>query len=190
MSDACTQQRWWVLSCSEALHPSRHFVMLTCGCGRWMHTEGIEERSYEDGRPQWFIRSECRGCGLKIGVDVPAGQLNGFVDRMMWTDEAIHRLDRMPPYLASLVRSEVEQDMRVRGERVVTYDIVLRPRTGERIEWTSDAERRLERVPAPVRAMARIELERTAADRGEARITVALMEEVKARYFGMGAQKM
>ena len=60
---------------------------------------------------------------------------SGLVDRMMWTDDAIHRLDRMPPYLAPLVRGEVEQDMRVRGERVVTYDIVLRPRTGERIEW-------------------------------------------------------
>ena len=163
--------------------------MLTCGCGRWMHTEGVEERSYGDGTPQWFIRTECRACGLKVGVDVSAGQPSGFVDRMMWTDEAIHRLDRMPPYLASLVRSDVEQDMRMRGERVITYDIVLRPRTGERIEWTSEAERRLERVPAPVRAMARIELERTAADRGGTRITVALMEEVKARYFGMGAQK-
>lgn len=154
-----------------------------------MHTEGIEERSYGDGTPQWFIRSECRGCGLKIGVDVPAGQSGRLVDRMMWTDEAIHRLDRMPPYLASLVCDEVEQDMRVRGERVVTYDILLRPRTGERIEWEPEAERRLERVPAPVRAMARVELERTVADRGETCITVALMEEVKARYFGMGAQK-
>jgi len=163
--------------------------MLTCGCGCWMHTEGIEERSYEDRTPQWFIRSECRGCGLKIGADVPAGQPGGLVDRMMWTDEAIHRLDRMPPYLAPLLRSEVEQDMRVRGERVVTYDVLLRPRTGEHIEWELEAERRLDKVPAPVRAMARIELERTAADRGEARITVALMEEVKARYFGMGAQK-
>jgi hypothetical protein len=108
---------------------------------------------------------------------------------MMWTDEAIHRLDRMPPYLAPLVRDEVEQDMRVRGERVVTYDILLRPRTGERIEWEPEAERRLERVPAPVRAMARVELERTVADRGETRITVALMEEVKARYFGMASSK-
>jgi hypothetical protein len=107
----------------------------------------------------------------------------------MWTDDAIHRLDRMPPYLALLVRAEVEQDMRVRGERVVTYDILLRPRTGERIAWEPEAERRLDKVPAPVRAMARIEFERTAADHGEARITVALMEEVKARYFGMGAQK-
>jgi hypothetical protein len=154
-----------------------------------MHTEGIEERSYGDGTLQWFIRTECRGCGLKVGVDVPAGQPGGLVDRVMWTDDAIHRLGRMPPYLAPLVRGEVEQDVRVRGERVVTYDTVLRPRTGERIEWTSEAERRLDKVPAPVRAMARIELERTASDRGETRITVALMEEVKARYFGMGSSK-
>ena len=163
--------------------------MLTCGCGRWMHTEGIEERSYGDGMPQWFIRTECRGCGLKVGVDVPAGQPGGLVDRVMWTDDAIHRLDRMPPYLSPLVVGEVEQDVRVRGERVVTFDTLLRPRTGERIDWTSEAERRLERVPEPVRAMARIELERTAAARGETRITIALMEEVKARYFGMGSQK-
>jgi hypothetical protein len=108
---------------------------------------------------------------------------------MMWTDDATHRLDRMPPYLAPLVRSEIEQDMQMRGERVVTYDVVLRPRTGERLEWEPEAERRLDKVPAPVRAMARIELERTVADRGGTRITVALMEEVKARYFGMGAQK-
>jgi Proto-chlorophyllide reductase 57 kD subunit len=154
-----------------------------------MHTEGVEERVYGDGTPQWFIRTECRGCGLKVGVDVPAGQPSGLVDRMMWTDDAFHRLDRMPPYLAPLVRGEVEQDMRMRGERVVTYDILLRPRTGERIEWDVDAERRLDRVPAPVRAMARIELERTAADRGESRITIALMEEVKARYFGMASSK-
>ncbi|MEO5864259.1 MAG: PCP reductase family protein [Nitrospiraceae bacterium] len=154
-----------------------------------MHTEGVEERLYGDGMPQWFIRTECRGCGLKVGVDVPAGQAGGLVDRTTWTDDAIHRLDRMPPHLAPLVRGEVEQDMRVRGERVVTYDIVFRPRTGERIEWEPEAERRLDKVPAPVRAMARIELERTAADRGGTRITVELMEEVKARYFGMAAQK-
>lgn len=163
--------------------------MLTCGCGRWMHTEGIEERMNTDGAPQWFIRSECRGCGLKVGIDVPEGQPQQLVDRLLWTDEALHRLERMPPYLAVLVREEVEQDIRRHGQRVVTYDALLRPRTGERIEWDPEAERRLERVPAPVRAMARIELERTAADRSLSRVTVSLMEEVKAKYFGMGAQK-
>jgi hypothetical protein len=160
--------------------------MLTCGCGRWMHTEGIEERLDDEAAARWFIRSECRGCGLKVGVDVAEGQTQGFVDRVMWTDEALHRLERMPPYVAPLVREEVEQEVRVRGCRVVTYDLLLRPRGGERIEWEADAERRLERVPAPVRTMARIELERTAVDRGLPRVSVALMEEVKAKYFGMG----
>jgi hypothetical protein len=154
-----------------------------------MHTEGIEERCGETGAPFWFIRSECRGCGLKVGVDVPEGQTHGLVDRVFWTDDALHRLDRMPPYVAPLVRDEVEQHLRSHGERVVTYDTLLRPRTGERIEWDPEAERRLDRVPAPVRAMARIELERTAADRGLSRITVSLMEEIKAKYFGMAAQK-
>jgi proto-chlorophyllide reductase subunit len=153
-----------------------------------MHTEGIEERAYDDGALQWFIRSECRGCGFKVGVDVPAGQLSGLVDRMIWTDEALHRLERMPPYLAPFFQEEVEQDIRARGERVVSYDVLLRPRTGERIEWEPEAERRLDNVPAPVRTMAKIELERTAAERGANRITVALMEEVKARYFGMGTK--
>lgn len=153
-----------------------------------MHTEGIEERTGLDGSPQWFIRSECRGCGAKIGVDVPAGQPRGLVDRLMWTDEALHRLERMPPYLAPLFQNDVEQDLRVRGERVITYDSLLLPR-GERIEWEPEAERRLNNVPAPVRAMAKIELERTAAERGTGRITVALMEEVKAKYFGLGEKQ-
>jgi hypothetical protein len=152
-----------------------------------MHTEGIEERADKDGSQQWFIRSECRGCGMKIGVDVPAGQMTGLVDRIMWTDDALHRLERMPPYLVPLFRHEVEQDLRARGERVVSYESLLRPRTGARIQWDSEAERRLNNVPAPVRAMAKIELERTAAQRGTDRITVGLMEEVKAKYFGLGS---
>ncbi|QPD03276.1 MAG: hypothetical protein Nkreftii_001050 [Candidatus Nitrospira kreftii] len=124
-----------------------------------------------------------------VGVDVPEGQAGGFVDRLLWTDDALHQLDRMPPYVAVLVREDVEQDTRRHGQRVVTLDTLVRPRTRERIEWDSEAERRLERVPAPVRAMARIELERTAADRGLSRVTIPLMEEVKAKYFGMSSVK-
>jgi hypothetical protein len=154
-----------------------------------MHTEGIEERGGETGLLLWFIRSECRGCGLKVGVDVREEQAHGLVDRLLWTDEALHRLERMPPYVAGLVREEVEQNIRRQGERVVTYETLLRPRTGERIAWDPEAEQRLDRVPAAVRAMARIELERTAADRGLSRITVSLMEEIKAKYFGMAASK-
>jgi Proto-chlorophyllide reductase 57 kD subunit len=107
----------------------------------------------------------------------------------MWTDEALHRLDRMPPYLAMLAKEEVVQEARHRNISVITYELLLQPRGGDRVAWDPEAERRLDRVPAPVRAMARIELERTAADRGLSQVTVALMEEVKAKYFGMGGVK-
>lgn len=163
--------------------------MLTCGCGRWMHTEGIEEQACEGGEPQWFVRFECRGCGLRVGVAVPAGQVGGLVDRLMWTDEALHRLNRMPPYLAALVRQEAEERARTRDTRVITYDSLLHPLFEERIEWEPEAERRLGKVPPAVRAMAKIELERTAVERGMNVVTVSLMEEVKAKYFGMGAQR-
>lgn len=153
-----------------------------------MHTQGIEERRGENGTPTWFVRSECRGCGFMVGVDVPEGQGGGVVDRLMWTDEALHRLDRMPPYVAVLVRQEVEERARVQGTRVITYESLIQSVADQQIEWEPDAERRLENVPPAVRAMAKVELERTAAERGLRFVTVALMEEVKAKYFGMGSR--
>jgi hypothetical protein len=61
-------------------------------------------------------------------------------------------------------------------------------RQGGVVVWEPGAEQRLERVPKAVRAMARVELERTALERGEGRVTIALMEDLKARYFGMFAK--
>lgn len=162
--------------------------MLVCGCGRWMHTEGVDEQITAEGTGMWLVRSECRGCGFRVGVEVPAGQAEGLVDRVIWTDDARHRLDRFPPYVAAFVKQDVEAFARQRKQRVITYDAIAEAKTGDVVSWDPEAERRLANVPAPVRAMARIELERTAAERGAARVTVALMEEVKARYFGWGSR--
>ena len=163
--------------------------MLVCGCGNWMHTAGVEERLASDGTPTWFVRSECRPCRWLVGIDVPVGPVDGIVDRLMWSDDAKHRLDRVPPYAVPLLRELVEGFARTRQRRVITYDLIDQAQTGDVVSWEPDAERRLANVPAAVRAMARIELERTAVDRGAGRVTVALMEEVKARYFGMAAQR-
>ena len=38
------------------------YVMLVCGCGRWMHTEGIEER-------QVRMQEKCGSCVSNV-VDV------------------------------------------------------------------------------------------------------------------------
>ena len=162
--------------------------MLTCGCGRWMHTEGVEERM-GSRPPTWFVRFECCGCHWKVGMEVPVEETTALVDRLMWTDEARHVLDRMPPYAAPLVRHDVEEYARSKGQRVITFTVLAQARNGGSVAWDPEAERRLDNVPGPVRAMAKVELERTALERGEARVTVALMEEVKAKYFGMAAQK-
>lgn len=163
--------------------------MLVCGCGRWMHTQGVEERLGPAGEPIWFVRSECLGCGLRVGVDVPAGEESGgtfgLVDRLIWSDDAKHRLERLPPFVQELLKPEVERYARAARHRVVTYDLFAEARQGTAVAWDPAAWQRLDRVPAPIRAMARLELERTAADRGLSSVSVALMEEVKAKYFGM-----
>jgi hypothetical protein len=154
-----------------------------------MHTAGVDEQVGDTGVPRWFVQSECLGCGLRVGVDAPPSEALALVDRLIWTDDARHVLERMPPYLQQLVRREVEDYARARGEQVITFDLQLQARQGEHVIWDPDAEQRLANVPAPVRAMARMELERTAVEAGQGRVTVGLMEQVKARYFGMGGRR-
>ncbi len=152
-----------------------------------MHTEGVEERM-NGSAPAWFVRFECCGCHWKTGTEAPVEEAAKLVDRLMWTDEARHVLDRMPPYVAPLVRQDVEEYARSKEQRVITVALLAQARNGGTVTWDPEAERRLDKVPGPVRAMAKVELERTALERGEAKVTVALMEEVKAKYFGMAAK--
>ncbi len=164
--------------------------MLVCGCGRWMHTQGVDEqpdpRAEGRGAAAWLVRCECLACGLLVGLDASSEEALALVDRLMWTDDAQHMLERMPPYVAPLVKAEVEEYARAQGRKVVTMTLLGQARQGGAVGWDAEAERRLDNVPAPVRVMARLELERTAIEKGDGRVTVSLMEEVKARYFGMG----
>lgn len=139
--------------------------MLICGCGRWMHTEGLDESpEASDGRA-WLVRSECLACRLLVGLEAAPDEALSLIDRLMWSDDARHLLERMPPYVAPLVRDEVEAYARAKGQRAVTTVLLGQARQGGAVAWALEAERRLDNVPAPVRAMARMELERTAIER-------------------------
>ena len=159
--------------------------MLVCGCGNWMHAEGVNEQWSEAGVSQWMVRLECRRCAVHVGAVGKPDEAVTLVDRFMWSDEARHALDRLPPYVQSLVKPEAETFARGRQQRVMTFALFGQARNGGEVVWDVEAEQRLEKVPAPVRTMARQELERTALDKGQSKVTVALMEEVKGRYFGM-----
>jgi hypothetical protein len=137
-----------------------------------------------------LIRFACERCGWQVGLDGPS--LNGeawVVDRLIWTSEALHALERIPPYIQGLIVPQVEEFARSKGHRIITFSLQLQARLRESVTWDPEAEERLSNVPATVRAMARTELERSAAEGGETRVTVALMDRVKARYFGMGARR-
>ncbi|MCH8039606.1 MAG: PCP reductase family protein [Nitrospinae bacterium] len=156
---------------------------MQCTCGRTLELQEIEEL---DGSA-CFIRFDCGVCDFRLGVEVEPKQASPLVDYIVWTDEAQHLLDRMPPYVEPLVREEVEHYARQKEVTVVASAFLAEARNRGAVSWNSEAESRLARVPAGVRALARMELERTALDRGMAEVTVSLMEEVKARYFGMRA---
>lgn len=156
-----------------------------CACGSDFRCETLEE--WEEARV--FLRYCCKSCGFHLGVEADHRDASLLFDLPAWTDEARHRLDRLPPYVEPLVRREVEDYAGRTGFRVISTDLMTEAGTHGMVAWHPDAKRRLSRIPGPVRAMARVELERTAQDRGLSEVTVELMEEIKARYFGMAAPR-
>lgn len=158
-------------------------MVMVCGCGGEIQCQEILE--FNDGI--CLLCETCSACGFRLGVEGEARELASQVGSPVWTDEAQHVLDRLPPYVEPLVRQEVETYTRAKNMTIISYSLMIEARNQGTVSWSSVAEARLQRVPAPVRGMARVELERTALERGMSEVTVSLMEEVKARYFGMGA---
>lgn len=156
---------------------------MQCGCGHhweWMEVDEIDESTC-------LGKAQCPFCRARFGVEGGVNEIARLLRDLLWTDEARHILERLPPYVAPLVREEVEEYALSKGARLITFSLLTESKNSGEVFWSSEAKRRLKRVPAAVQAMARVELERTAIDRGMSEVTVALMEEVKARYFGMGA---
>ena len=158
---------------------------MQCARGSDFRYEALEE--WED--LQVFLRYRCARCGFHLGIETDHRKASMFFDRPAWTDEAQHRLDRLPPYVEPLVRQEVEDYADRKRITVVSTDLMTEAGNQGMVSWHPDARRRLTRIPGPVRAMARVELERTAQDRGLSEVTVALMEEIKTRYFGLATPR-
>ena len=154
---------------------------MRCGCQQLMRMEVVEELEGEEV----FARFSCKACGWVVGAEGPLKDVDSLVSPITWSDEARYYRSRLPPYLADLVGGEVETFAREQHYKIITYSRLVAARNKGMVEWSPEAERRLANVPSGIRTMAKTELERTALDRGMPEVTVALMEEVKTRYFGM-----
>ena len=156
---------------------------MLCGCGEELEWKEVQELK----ESICFGRCECSHCKSRFGIEGEGTEVGLLLNKIFWTDEARYTLDRLPPYVRPYVQEDVEQYAQAKSVQLVTNSVITESKNQGTVAWNPEAEQRLERVPGPVRAMARIELERTAIDRGMSEVTVDLMEEVKARYFGMGA---
>jgi len=152
-----------------------------CGCQQPLRIKDVEELESDEV----FARFHCVDCDWTVGAEGSVKDLDPLVPANTWSDEARYHLSRLPPYLANLVRDEVETFAHDQHYQMMTYARLVSARNKGMVEWSPEAERRLANVPSGIRTMAKTELERTALDRGMPEVTVVLMEEVKTRYFGM-----
>ena len=152
-----------------------------CCCGAVMDAKALEEES-----PLSFhLRLACTACANLVTVSGRLEEVTPFVERTLWSNEARHQLDRLPPYVEPLVREEVETYAAKEGRGLITVALFQEARLHGKVSWSPAAKDRLANVPAPIRSMAKVEIERMAIEQGLSEVTEALMDEAKAKFLGM-----
>ena len=156
-------------------------MISACCCGASMQAEALEEVS----PLLCHVRLACSSCANWVRLSGRPEQVEPIVTSLLWSNEAYHEVDRLPPYIGLLVKQETENYAQKEGRRVITLAFFRESRNRGKVSWTPIAEGRLERVPAPIRSMAKVEIERMAIDRGLSEVTENLMDEAKAKFLGM-----
>ena len=152
-----------------------------CCCGAPMEAEALEEVS----PLRYHLRLGCTGCANWVTASGRLEDVTPLVGRTLWSNEARHEMDRLPPYVGPLVQEEVEAYAGKHGRLLITVSLYQEARNRGKVSWTPAAEVRLSNIPPPIRSMAKVEIERMAIERGLAEVTEALMDEAKAKFLGM-----
>jgi hypothetical protein len=106
---------------------------------------------------------------------------------LTWSAEAEERIQRVPDFLRPMIKAGVESYASKMGYRVVTPAVMDDSKNAKGdLEWTPEAERRLQNIPEFIRPMARKEIERLATEKGQNRVTEEMMEDAKGIFTGMG----
>ena len=122
------------------------------------------------------------------------------VSEVIWTDEALKRMERAPVFLRGMVKRLAEKKARELGYVEITAEVLDRFKNqmmgrmgGEaglaaaavqiekgRVPWTAAAQERLETVPEFMRHMIKQIAEELALERGHLEVNVELFEKVEA----------
>jgi len=106
---------------------------------------------------------------------------------LTWSAEAEERIQRVPDFLRPMIKAGIESYASKGGYRVITPAVMDESKNAKGdLEWTPEAERRLQNIPEFIRPMARKEIERLATEKGQHRVTEEMMEDAKGIFTGMG----
>jgi len=106
---------------------------------------------------------------------------------LTWSAEADERIQRVPDFLRPMIKAGVESYASKMGYRVVTPAVMDESKNAKGdLEWSPEAEQRLQNIPEFIRPMARKEIERIANEKGQHRVTEEMMENAKGIFTGMG----
>ena len=146
----------------------------------------MEAKALEEESPlSYHLRLCCTECANWVTVLGRLEEITPLVQRTLWSNEARHELERLPPYIESLIREEVESYAAQEGRSLITVALFQEARLRGKVSWSAAAKDRLANVPAPIRSMAKVEIERMAIEQGLTEVTEALMDEAKAKFLGM-----
>ncbi len=126
--------------------------------------------------------------GEKSGGSCPfssmlSGMAEGKMPELKWAPEAEERMARVPDFVRPMVKMGIEAYARRKGYAVVTPAVIEESKSGAaEMEWTPGAEQRLANLPEFIRPMARREIERMAAEAGDARVTEATVDKAREKF--------
>ncbi len=105
-------------------------------------------------------------------------------ESLFWTPDAQEKLAKLPSFVQPMVKSSVETYARKNGFNTVTLQVMddSKNSSTEGIQWTPEAQQRLDNIPDFIRPMARREIERLVKERGGSEITAEIMEEAKEKF--------
>src|SRR2546430_13451458 len=75
-------------------------MMARCCCGALLEAKAVEEES----PLSYHLRLGCTACANWVTASGRLEEITPLVERFLWSNEARHELERLPPYIEPLVR--------------------------------------------------------------------------------------
>ena len=108
---------------------------------------------------------------------------NGTKTTAKWSEEALERMERIPDFVRPMIKGGIEAYAARKGYQVITPGVIDESKDDMGgMAWSSEAQERLENIPAFIRPMAKMEIERIAREQDLEQVSLEVVEEAKTKF--------